>query len=372
MGWPIPDTQQYRVSLPRKRTWILLVFSFVIAIFLFIISYFIQENVPELVAYILPLAFCTWLFAFSSSLYCYYKEVKKSVWDNELKNAHIAWEKWSREQLAICGNVIFSPEEDNATVMLNDIQDIPAYPHKGRPLFGQSQTLKQRLAEIDAILERQCPGYRRFLHTIYLAGISLEVVKTDAEDIFEQWHLYPEHLSSLSEIKSWYGADAHKGVALLLSIQLWPSQPESYSEFISAQLITSPVFAKEKNLPILAGLGRVMPSLSDTLSQDLDMLFEYTCVDRENIKNIWISKLDRKSMADISIYACNKNIPLSLERPYHLIDHTFGPAGPVSDFIVLALLIGETQYHQDIQLLLKGCDDEGVFLCLITRGLLDN
>lgn len=372
MGWPIPDTRQYQYSLPRKRTWILLYLSVAIEVILCVVDYFSKENILEVYEYISDLFFILILFSVFLVFYCYYKVVKKSVWDDELKNAHIAWEQWSREQLVICGNVISSPEEHSASVMLQDTQNIPAYPHKGRPLFGKSMTLKQRLAEIDDMLERQCPGYRYFLHTIYLAGISVDAVNTDAEDVFEQWHLYPEHLSSLSELKSWYDEKAHKGIALIIGIQLWPSQPQSYSEFISAQLITTPAFAKEKKLPVLAGLGRVMPSASDTLSQDLDMLFEYTGIDREKIKNIWLSKLDKKAMADVSIYACNKNIPLPLESPYHLIDHTFGPPGPVADFIALALLADSMPYHQDLQLLVKGSGDKEIFLCLMTRKIIDS
>ncbi|HFK5632195.1 TPA: hypothetical protein ACG0A5_004692, partial [Enterobacter roggenkampii] len=173
------------------------------------------------------------------------------------------------------GNVIFTPEENGAASFLGPLSDIPAYPDKVRSLSHSWGSLRVLSDMIDKQLEQQYPGYRKFLHTIYVLQPSGWDKKNVCQIILSQWELLPEVNCSVECIGKFHDNVNFDGLILVLSFQCWlAGVSKQFSEMVSAQLLSSSTFSRQHAVPVLAGLGRVMPVDYENIEKDLDMLFE--------------------------------------------------------------------------------------------------
>lgn len=360
MGWPIPVLPVYSRSLhpPHVWRWCFVLFLFMIVGFLVAGFFYGRDEITQIIIMGGAPAFLLWAIALGIVLFrhsvCLNEE---KAWNEVRQEIHEEWEVWSRKQLAIVGNVVFSAEEDSVGCLLGDLCDIPAYPQKARCLSDNGRPPKQRLAQIDLMLEQQCPDYRHHLYTIYLACDDDSANVTYSEAIFAQWNLSPKSIESLDVLDEYYDQSLDSEIILILGCQLWSKQAQKYSEFITAQLITSAVFASKHKSSVIAGMARVMPATVETLSADLTMLQDYTRLKSQDIGGIWLSSVKHNVSTTLSIYAHERGLPLVLENPFHRIDHTFGPAGPLSPFIALALSTAGTHEQQTVQLSLCGWPD---------------
>lgn len=112
--------------------------------------------------------------------------------------------------------------------------------------------------------------------------------------IFHQWDLVPERTNTLNQIQSLYD-ERFDGLILVVCLQNWPeNKPEDTSELVSAQLISSSSFVRQHQIPVIAGLGRVMPLEPEELEHNLDVLFEYNQLDNKQLQHVRVSGLDEE------------------------------------------------------------------------------
>lgn len=372
MGWPIPDIpSHYVVAKPLFWFWFMVLLLMLVVGTLFSLLIFnVTTYVQALLYGALP-ALLLWFCLFGIVLNRYEQSVAGSVsWDAETKQTKKHWQHWSRRQLAIVGNVLLSPEEHGMDDLLGDIADIPAYPEKARPLFGSPQTLSTLLNNIDQQLEQQHPHYRQFLQTIYVlaannaTGISIE------KSVFEQWDLVSDSIDSIEDIQSLYDAENNNGLFLMLCFQHWSGgESRQYSELISAQLMASTVFARQHAMPVIAGLGRIMPLEAKKLGHDLEMLFEYNQLNKQKLQYVWLSGAVEKTPVEIMQYAEQHQWPLPVKKPLYSIDYSFGPAGGLIFPLSLAMLSEAARKTGKDQLIIYQTPQQTGTLCLISQEL---
>lgn len=156
--------------------------------------------------------------------------------------------------------------------------------------------------------------------------------------IFHQWDLVPERTNTLNQIQSLYD-ERFDGLILVVCLQNWPeNKPEDTSELVSAQLISSSSFVRQHQIPVIAGLGRVMPLEPEELEHNLDVLFEYNQLDNKQLQHVWVSGLDEGTIENLMQYAEQHQWSLPKKRPLHMIDHSFGPTGEFIFPVSLAML----------------------------------
>ena len=182
------------------------------------------------------------------------------------------------------------------------------------------------MKETDRKLERQYPGYRHFLHSVYVYQSPDWVDEKRIELISQQWDLIPNLIYSMKTIDSFYNEKNVDGLILMLCLQDWPHRRTGQSsEFISAQLITSSDYARQHSLSVIAGITRTMPLEAGKLNNELDMLFEYVQPDKQSLEYVWLLGATEKTATEIMQYATLHHWPLPEKRPLHSIDLSFGP-----------------------------------------------
>ncbi|MFC0228693.1 hypothetical protein [Serratia aquatilis] len=372
MAWPIPVIPEQPVlSPPRYGMWLVILVVIVVSCSLSIIFIGNITAYGQLLLYgVLP-GLLLWLCLFGVALNRYEQSsASAQAWKEETARTKAQWQQWSRAQLAVVGSVLLTPEAEGVSSVLGKLADIPMYPQKARPLFGSPLSLSVRLHEIDNQLERQCPGYRHHLHTVYLLHAPKLPREPMISAVHGQWGLVPDIIDDIGRVPILQLESEFSDVVLLLCLQHWPgSFPEKSSEFISAQLLASPTFAHAHTLSVIAGMGRMMPLIPGKLSADLDMLFDYTLLDRDQLQHVWLTGKAENTLADIALYAANHNWSLPKERPVHLIDLSFGPPGELSFGISLAMMAEAISKTSRDQLVICQAPQSSGWLCLVTSEL---
>ncbi|HCD1725626.1 TPA: hypothetical protein OR593_004384, partial [Escherichia coli] len=321
---------------------------------------------------VLPMLFL-WLCLFGIALNKYEQSVAACIsWESERQQVKQLWQHWSQKQLAIVGNVLFTPEEKGMSVLLGPQEEIPAYPKKARPLFSASRySLSSIFHDIHQQLTQQFPDYRHYLHTIYVLQPEKWRGETVRQAIFHQWDLVPERTNTLNQIQSLYD-ERFDGLILVVCLQNWPeNKPEDTSELVSAQLISSSSFVRQHQIPVIAGLGRVMPLEPEELEHNLDVLFEYNQLDNKQLQHVWVSGLDEGTIENLMQYAEQHQWSLPKKRPLHMIDHSFGPTGEFIFPVSLAMLSEAAKETEQNHLIIYQSAQyaQKKSLCLITRKL---
>lgn len=372
MGWPIPEVpEKTTLPAPRYGRWfIVLVIMSVIGSLLALFIGRFNTYIPALLYGVLP-AFLSWLCIFGIVLNRYDQSGASAyTWHQETQETKSQWQQWSREQIAVVGNVLLTPEAEGVGAMLGPLSEIPMFPQKARPLWGENHNLASRLNTIDENLEQQVPGYGHHLYTIYVMHSTALFRESIRKFVFNRWQLEPEFISSVDSMKELNFECKVKGLALVLCLQYWPeNRPQAFSEFISAQLFCSPEFLSENDFPLLAGLGRMMPLSPGYLSNDLDMLFEYNRFDFNKLSHIWLSGETDVHSAAVSIYAEAHQWVLPKNKPVHYVDLTFGPPGELSFEVSLSMMVEAVRSTSQNQLIIYQGPQSSGWLCLITREL---
>ncbi|KEY58904.1 hypothetical protein [Serratia sp. DD3] len=375
MAWPIPVIpEQPSLSPPRYALWggvlvVILIISTLSVLFIGKITAY-----GQLLLYGALPGFLIWLCLFGVVLNRYEQSLASvRAWNEETARTKAQWQQWSRTQLAVVGNVLLTPEEGGISAVLGPLADIPMYPQKPRPLFGERQSLPVQLTGIDSQLEQQCPGYRHHLHTVYVLQASTLHRESIISAVFNQWDLLPERVDTLEQVPvlpHLPQTSEFNGLILVLCLQHWRySSPEKASELISAQLLASPAFAHAQQLPVMAGLGRIMPLTAGKLADDLDMLFDYNCLNKNQMQHVWLSGEIENTPADIALYADAHQWPLPAKQLAHLIDLSFGPPGELSFPISLAMMVEAAHKTAMDQLVISQTSRSSGELCLVTSEL---
>lgn len=373
MAWPIPPIpEKLPLVPPRYGLWI------AILAFILLINILAALFIGNITAYgqlliygVLP-GLLLWMCFFGVVLNRY-EQSSTSVlaWNEETLHTKEQWQQWSRIKLAVVGNVLLTPEAKGVGALLGKAEDIPMYPKKARPLFGESRALSEHLSDLDNSLEHQCPGYRHYLHKIYIYHASALYREKITSSVFNRWDLLPEHIDNIEKILNLHDAPEFSEVILVLCLQHWPETvAQKYSEFISAQLITSPTFSRSQGLPIMAGLGRMMPLSPGHLSKDLDMLFEYSGINKNQLQHVWLSSDVKNTQVEIALYADAHQWALPGDQPVHLIDLTFGPPGEHSFVISLAMMVEAVNNTEQDQLVIYQTPQQSGWLCQVSRELI--
>lgn len=372
MGWPIPEIpEKSAMPSPRYGLWcIVLVAMVVISSLLALFIGRFNTYTPSLFYGALP-AFLLWLCIFGIVLNRHDQSgVSAYTWQRETQKTKSQWQRWSREQVAIVGNVLLSPEAQGVRSILGPLSEIPMFPQKARPLWGEKQNLASRINIIDEELQKQAPGYRHHLYTIYVLHSTALYRETIQTSVFNHWQLVPEFISSVDKIIELNFEREVKGVALVLCLQYWPdNRPQKFSELISAQLFCSPEFLNGKDFSYLAGLGRMMPLSPADLHNDLDMLFEYNQINFNELSHVWLSGETENTSAAVSVYAESHQWVLPGKNPVHYVDLTFGPPGELSFGVSLCMMVEAARCTSQNQLLIYQKTQSSGWLCLITREL---
>lgn len=374
MGWNIPELPQ---KLPLKKLnywlWITSLLFVLVANIAFVI--FLKNLVGYISIFfygILP-SFLGWLCLFGVRLNRYEQSVADSIsWNEERLNTEFNWQQWSRKQLAIVANIIFTPDQNGVDALLGKVENIPAYPKKTRELFLKNKRpLPFILDFIHNDCEKQSPGFQEKLNEIYLLcadGISVENVSLL---ILKEFDLFPKNIKSISEIQSFIDSDFN-GFILVLCVQAFTEDEIlTHSEFVSAQLFTSTIFAESNNLDVIAGLGRILPLEPEGLERNLDVLFRYNRLRGEDVRHVWFSNIGDDSTETIMRFSEKEKWQLPKRQPLHLLEFSYGPPGKLMFPVSLALLAHSAKKTETDQLLVfcPPWKSEQQCLCLITRRL---
>lgn len=371
MAWPIPlIPEQSLLSPPRYGIWLVVL---IVLVMIGTLSAMFIGNITtygQLLLYGTLPGLLVWGCLFGTVLNRYEQSLAAvHAWYEETKQTKAQWRRWSRSQLAVVGNVLLTPEAAGMGAFLGRLEDIPLYPQKARSLFCASLSLSVRLHEIDGELERQFPGYRHHLHTVYVLHDTSLVQHSIRTAVFNQWDMQADYVSSIEQVPVLQQESEFTGVVLLLCLQHWAdSMPKKFSELISAQLITSPTFAREQVVSVMSGLGRFMPVTPEKLSGDLNMLFDYNQLEKEQIQHVWLSG-NTDIVEDLARYAETYHWILPKRQPVHLIDLTFGPPGELSFGISLAMMVEAVCKTSENQLIIGQTSQSSVWLCLVTKEL---
>lgn len=254
--------------------------------------------------------------------------------------------------------------------LLGALDNVPAYPEKARPLFNSPHSFQALIQEIDRCLEHQLPGYRHFLHSVYVLESPGRVDKLRSQVIYQQWDLMPTTRCSSESIASFFDTDFSDGLIVVLCLQDWPAQSTGQSsEFVSAQLIAAPAFTRQHSLPVTAGITRMMPLEPGELMNELTMLFDYVQPDKQCLKYVWLLEEAENTAAVIMQYATRHQWLLPEKRPLYSIDFSFGPPGEMALPLSLAMLAEAANKTGEDQLLVHHTPQQTGTLCLITREL---
>lgn len=372
MAWPIPDIPEKKpLPVPRSWLWIIVLILMLIAGAISSLWVWNKATYAEVFFYGALPALLIWLCVFGVQLNRYEQSVVASrAWNLETEQTKAEWRSWSRQQLAVVGNVLFSPEEKGMKMLLGELEKVPAFPKKARALFNSRHSFQDLMKETDRKLERQYPGYRHFLHSVYVYQSPDWVDEKRIELISQQWDLIPNLIYSMKTIDSFYNEKNVDGLILMLCLQDWPHRRTGQSsEFISAQLITSSDYARQHSLSVIAGITRTMPLEAGKLNNELDMLFEYVQPDKQSLEYVWLLGATEKTATELMQYATLHHWPLPEKRPLHSIDLSFGPPGEMALPLSLVMLAEAANKTGKDQLLVNQTPQQTGTLCLIAREL---
>ncbi|WP_434524656.1 hypothetical protein [Photorhabdus asymbiotica] len=373
MSWPIPEIPKLKAVAPlRYRRWfIVLILMLAVGT---LVGVFLNGTADlfHIAIYGSLPAFFVWLMLFGAALNRYERYcTAEHAWEEASAETHFQWQQWSRKQLAVVGNIILTPEQQGMAPLLGDPKDIPAFSHQGRALYLPLRDTRQLLDNIDRDFEKQCPGYRYHLHRVYLA-------ETPAIDLFQyqkiicrKWKVELVRITNRDEIDKLYDEPAFEGIVMVIAFQCWPSESDNkvYSEFVSAQLFSSTKFAIQKKLNILAGMGRALPSLPGEIIQDLHILFEYNRIDKNSMRHLWVTGITNDVLTKLAIYSNERSLNFSPENPIHLIDRTFGSPGPLSEFLVSAMITEAVGLTNSDHIIINQLPEGRTVLYLMTKEL---
>lgn len=368
--WPIPKVpEKITVTSFSYKRWGIVLISVLMVCAVLGFSLWGTETYRKIVFFLLLPAFFLWLCLFGAALNRYEQSnIALFAWQEETNRTKELWQHWSRQQLSVVGNVILTPEEKGVESLLGPLSDIPAYPDKFRSLSHSWGSLRVLSDMIDKQLEQQYPGYRKYLHTVYVLQPSGFDKNNVSQIILSQWDLLPEFNNSVEFIEKLHDNVNFDGLILVLSFQCWLTGiPKQSSEMVSAQLISSSFFSRGHAVPVLAGLGRVMPLDDDNLEKDLEMLFEYNRIDKRDLRYVWISGIPADITSKLMQYAERYQWKLPEKHPFYSIDFSFGPPGEMAFPVSLALLVDAAQKTEANQLLIIQASPQSRLLCLITR-----
>lgn len=369
MSWPIPKIPAKTVvSQPDYRRWVIILLVMAMAGTLLAVFPGKATSYGQALLYGMLPATLLWLCFFGLAFHRYEQSVNAALlWNEETARTKQHWQHWSRKQQIVVGNVALTPEEKGVNALLGNLTDIPAYPEKARPLSADLSGLSERLKFIDQEIEKQCPGYRHHLSKIVIQYQEKYQKETIEQTVYQQWELCPEYADAP---ESFCADDENEpsGLDLLLCLQDWKdSEAEKYSEFVTAQLITSSRFASQNALPVIAGVGRSLSS--DSLTGALDILSEYNRLEKESIRYVWLSGMDADERTRLVQHITSKHWSLPERRPLISLDHSFGPRGPLMFPVVVSLLADAAKHTGEMQLYISRNEKNLYSLCLITREL---
>ncbi|MGG4731617.1 hypothetical protein [Leclercia adecarboxylata] len=365
MRWPVPNIPvKHPVSRPMYKKWGGVLFLMIMAGGALLLFSGRVTRYEQVFLYgVLP-AFIIWLCSFGVIWHRYEQSVNNALlWNKESERIKLYWQKWCMQQWGVVSNVVLTPEKEGVSALLGDYADIPAYPHKPRSLHILLNGLHNRLEHIDIQLEKQCLGYRHFLFSIQILLPDMQMQHSVSKAVYEQWDLYPEYINSVDDVQS---EAEQKGFILLLSIQDWfTDNNKKHSEFISAQVLTSTSFASKHKLTIIGRVGRVLSV--DSLCEGLDILCKYSRLSNIRLRHVWLTGTHSDDRVKIIQYSRNLPWELPAKLPCHLLDQTFGPSGPLSFPVSVALMVDAAIHTGEMQLLISCQKGKGYSFCLVAR-----
>ncbi|MGV3346802.1 hypothetical protein ACGVWS_14060 [Enterobacteriaceae bacterium LUAb1] len=369
MLWPIPNIPAKTVlSRPDYQRWAIILLVMAVAGILLAVFPGKATRYGQVLLYGMLPAILLWMCFFGLAFYRYERSVNTALlWNKETEQTRKHWQSWSRKQQIVVGNVILTPEKNGIETLLGHPANIPAYPEKNRPLFADLSGLSEYLTFIDQETEKQFPGYRDHLSKIAIQYQEKYQQGTIDQAVYKHWDLYPEYFD---EPDSFCANDHNElsSLQLLICLQNWVgNQAKKYSEFITAQLITSGRFASQHALPVIAGVGRSLSS--DSLTGALDMLSEYNRLQKESIRYVWLSGMDADEWVQLVQYATAKQWALPEKYPLISLDHAFGPPGPLMFPVGVSLLAEAAKHTGEMQLFIARHEKNRYSLCLITQEL---
>lgn len=290
------------------------------------------------------------------------------LWEIQTEITKSHWQRWAMWQTPIIANIILSPEGNGSETLIGEPSDIPAYPVKCRCLHYDFLNLSSKFIFLDEDLEKQCPGYRNSLYDIIVLKTEKHEVSSISQAVFKQWDIIPNIVSATDQCFSGSESCTIKGITLIITLQDWPNSVKcGYSEFINANLICSSEMIKSDSLLVKAGVGRFLHS--NSLTKSLDMLTEYNRLEASEMKHVWLSGVEEADKITIVRYAEEKKWALPSRHPFLVVNHSFGPPGPLSFPVSISLLVDAAIKTGEVQLLISGSKDKTYSLCLITRKL---
>ncbi|MDI2091863.1 hypothetical protein [Commensalibacter oyaizuii] len=351
MSWPIPTLTKKELSSPPSL-WFWSIFFISLQIIAIIIAIFIlnYENPRQIVGLCLIPTILGWviLYVFWALKYIGSSLLTK-YWNKEIDKTDSLWKEWGKNKIAILGNAVLTPEKNGVNDLLSDTP--PVFPQKARPLHLHYLPIKELFEDIHQQLQNQYPNYKSNLQEIFLLLPETSSFKeTEYQStIKQQWDDRPCHvLHHIEEIFPIFNNKIEtKKIILLLSLQLWDNNQKSYSEFITAQLLSSELFERKQNVNQTGGyIGRHMPLSLHNIKNDFKQFISYGCDDINKIKSIWTNNIED---------SVNTNIILELEKQQisvstHNINYSFGPSGPLSLILSIAIALEFAKKQQTEQL----------------------
>ena len=374
MGWNIPEVPQKKPLTKLNYTaWLMFLMLILTANVVFILLFRQSVNYLSVLLYGMLPSFLGWLCFFGVRLNRYEQSVADCLsWNEEKLKTEFNWQQWSRKQLVVVANSVYTPDENGVDALLGSVENIPAYPKKPRRLFSaRRSSFSSTFNYLHDDLEGQCPGFQAQLHDVYLLCTDGFSVEDSVELLFKRWSLYPKIIKSINEIQFLFDMD-FEGLIMIACLNAFSeSSTLTHSEFISAQLISSTVFAEKRSLPVIAGLGRIMPLAPEGLEDNLDVLVRYNRLDGNKLKHFWLSGADDDVTETIMRFSVARKWQLPKRQPLHLPDYSYGPPGPLSFPVYLSLLTDSAKKTEMDQLIIfyPLQKSQQPYLCLITRRL---
>ncbi|OCG41529.1 hypothetical protein A9G28_00860 [Gilliamella sp. Fer1-1] len=377
MGWNIPKLLEPKQQ-PIKYTSYLLFINIIPLIFMgFALTVLFYNGTNQAIFWffsvILPLIIWLLMLAIkinSSYFNDIYNEELAKV--NEESTQH--WQAWSKVQIPIFASHVICAEPNGVQTLIGDPKQMPLYPAKARPLFNSTASNKPFwfLNEVMQNLEQQCPNYRKYLSHIYLPQ-SLMDDEDLTEAIFTHWRLRVEPIMDYNVwIAELYQHTDDIELSLILTCQYNDTSYHHHSKFISALLIGGTTLIDNQKLQAKAWLGRLMVAEQD-LSADLTQLVTYTQLPVTDIKDIWVSGLDRKNRTALAITINTWGIDNNdndddqyNQQLIHNIDLTFAKPTELTKYFALALASNCIDSHFYEQLCVVQFDHKTI-LQLITH-----
>lgn len=373
MSWPIPDIPSMPVV--RKPCYGFWIFALFILLLGFFTSYFL---LPEKIAdanyfvYMFLAILSLWATVGGVVFYRYgYYLLSAKAWDKELQHTVSLWKKWSKWQQAVVANVVLSSEQDGITSLLGDIEKVPMFPEKARPLYGKKEGLSGRLRYLHYELDKQLPKYRDNLYQIYLLCSEQLYLKSVVSAVFEQWSLVPEVLTVSQAEDFFINGKEVSGLSLLLCVDCWPhGESGEHSEFITAQVLSTVDYVKDSNLSSFAALGRVMKLSAGELEQSLEMLFDYNELERADKRCIWLAGDEDVFFDELLMFSIKHDLELPANKSVRSLKLSFGPSSSLRFFVSLALMVDAAKYSNLDQLLISAESKDSGLLCYVKKGYL--